>query len=110
VDLREEILILSKEDKYSKSKVVGQVNKNYNDSKILNSVPLFYFKSGPYKNNKLKLTEKMALANDGHFIYLHQKGYGLFKLGTGHGGTALGTVYLHNPEYRKDEDLQMMFF
>lgn len=38
-----------------------------------------------------------ALTCDGHYLYLHNS-HGMFKVGTGFGGTRKGHVYLHRPD------------
>ncbi|RZF32322.1 hypothetical protein LSTR_LSTR001786 [Laodelphax striatellus] len=43
-----------------------------------------------------------ALASDGKFLYLHNS-HGLFKIGSGYGGSIKGHVYLHRPEFYPDK-------
>lgn len=35
---------------------------------------------------------------DGHYLYIHSRS-GLYKIGSGFGGTNKGHVYLHRPDF-----------
>lgn len=43
-----------------------------------------------------------SLASDGHFLYLYSS-RGLFKIGSGHGGTIKGHIYYNVPDFFHDE-------
>jgi hypothetical protein len=43
-----------------------------------------------------------SLASDGQFLYLYTS-KGLFKIGSGYGGTIKGHVYLHKTDFHADD-------
>lgn len=43
-----------------------------------------------------------SLASDGQFLYLYTS-KGLFKIGSGYGGTIKGHVYLHKADFHVDD-------
>ncbi|XP_037787011.1 E3 ubiquitin-protein ligase MYCBP2-like isoform X1 [Penaeus monodon] len=42
--------------------------------------------------------EESTMTCDGHYLYIHN-GHGLFKIGSGFGGTMKGHVYIHRPDF-----------
>ena len=49
------------------------------------------------------MRKNFGYTTDGNFLYLHYKGIGLIKIGTGENEGMLGKVYSHKNFYRKDE-------
>ena len=47
---------------------------------------------------KLKKSFPYSLTSDGTFLYL-QSTHGLYKIGSGYGGTIKGQIYAHNKEF-----------
>ncbi|KAB7503617.1 E3 ubiquitin-protein ligase MYCBP2 [Armadillidium nasatum] len=46
--------------------------------------------------------DKCSMACDGHYLYIHNRG-GLYKIGSGFGGTTKGHIYLHRPDFHPGE-------
>merc|ERR1711899_688466 len=51
-----------------------------------------------YKNGQLRPNLVHSLTSDGTFLYL-QSTHGLYKIGSGYGGTIKGQIYAHNKEF-----------
>lgn len=43
-----------------------------------------------------------SLASDGQYLYLYTS-RGLFKIGSGYGGTIMGNIYLHKHDFLVDD-------
>ena len=50
-----------------------------------------------------------SISCDGRYLYLHCTGSGLYKVGSGYGGTLKGHVYLHQPDFHKKEQGWLAF-
>ena len=51
-----------------------------------------------YKNGQPRPNMVHSLTSDGTFLYL-QSTHGLYKVGSGYGGTIKGQIYAHNKEF-----------
>ena len=49
--------------------------------------------------------EVHSIASDGPHVYL-QTDQGLYKIGSGYGGTVKGRIYLHRPDFEPRNDIQ----
>ncbi|XP_064119634.1 E3 ubiquitin-protein ligase MYCBP2-like isoform X5 [Macrobrachium nipponense] len=45
-----------------------------------------------------ELKEESSMTCDGHYLYIHNA-HGLFKIGSGFGGTMKGHIYMHRPDF-----------
>ena len=98
VDLRLEFDLLKDDEQSGPSE--GSTKKNFSERKVTKQGTIFYLNAGQYKT---ELQDKAAIASDGQFIYLHQEGLGLLKMGTGSAGQMIGQVYQHNPAFRSEQ-------
>jgi hypothetical protein len=68
----------------------GVSKKDFKERKTTRVGTIFYLKSGSHQQ---EIKQKAAFASDGQFIYMHQEGLGLLKMGTGSQGQMIGQVY-----------------
>lgn len=54
--------------------------RDFTERKITRSGIIFYLKSGSHQQ---EIKAKASFACDGQYIYMHQEGLGLLKMGTG---------------------------
>jgi len=55
----------------------------------------------PNEMNNMVLNER-SFVSDGKYLYLHTS-RGLLKIGSGHGGTIWGHIYIHNADFYPTE-------
>ncbi|XP_063236464.1 E3 ubiquitin-protein ligase MYCBP2 isoform X2 [Bacillus rossius redtenbacheri] len=65
-------------------------------------IDTFHVKIGSTTNNIHNATTMRSLASDGQYVYLFVS-RGLYKIGSGYGGTIKGHVYLHKPDFYIDD-------
>jgi len=63
---------------------------------------IFFLKAGKYQQ-EIKSKAAFACDGDGSYIYFHQEGLGLVKMGTGASGQMIGQVFQHKSDYRSGE-------
>jgi hypothetical protein len=97
IDLRQEFDLIKEEDHHhAQESSASSEKRDFSSRKRTKQGNIFALKKNP-------ATEKVSLASDGQFIYLHQEGLGLMKLGTGAQGQMIGQVFSHNASYRSGE-------
>jgi hypothetical protein len=80
--LRQEFDLLKEED-HSSGTENTLLKKDFSERKISKSGTIFYLKKNP-------VNEKASFACDTQYLYLHQEGLGLLKMGTGVAGQMIG--------------------
>jgi len=55
------------------------------------------------------LRKNVGFTTDGEFFYLHIKGQGLMKIGTGEADQMIGKVYAHKESYRTNEKCKLLY-
>lgn len=105
VDLRQELELLKEDDSVS-SGTEGSQKKNFDERTITKRGTIFYLKTGAYQQ---EISKEASFACDGKFIYMHQQGLGLLKMGTGSVGQMIGQVYQHNASYKSEEKVSLLF-
>lgn len=55
------------------------------------------------------MKKNFGFTTDGEFLYIHCKGLGLMKIGTGENNKMLGKVYAHKNFYRQDEKCKLLY-
>lgn len=56
------------------------------------------------------MKKNFGFTTDGEYFYIHYKGLGLLKVGTGENESMLGKVYLHKSNYRVEEKCKILYF
>ena len=93
VDLRIELEILLKESMQAQDdkSVIKKIQK-FGDIKVTKNGTIFFLKAGKYQQ-EIKQKASITCDGEGQFIYIHQEGLGLVKLGTGAQGQMIGQVF-----------------
>lgn len=68
---------------------------------------LFYLQNLIASDKVMK--KNFGFACDGEYFYIHYKGLGLLKIGTGENESMLGKVYLHKSYYRVEEKCKLLY-
>lgn len=55
------------------------------------------------------MRKNFGYTTDGNYFYIHYKGQGLLKIGTGENDKMIGKVYTHKVNYRKDEKCKLLY-
>jgi hypothetical protein len=84
VDIRTELDILMKSSGQSGTNEDSGAKKipKFGDIKVIKSGIIFFLKAGKYQQ-EIKSRAAFTCDGDGSYIYLHQEGLGLVKMGTG---------------------------
>jgi hypothetical protein len=56
------------------------------------------------------IRKNIGFTTDGNFFYIHLKGYGLLKIGTGENDKMLGKVYIHKAYFMRDERCSLVYY
>ena len=95
IDLRQELDALLKDGGEVESEEAAASNATvkklpkFGDKKTTKSGILFYLKAGQYAQ-QIKQRASFAVDGDGQYIYMHQEGLGLLKMGVGASGQMIG--------------------
>ena len=89
VDLRQELELLGGEGDLNQNSE-GLQKKDFSERKTTRQGTIFYLKAGTYQQ---EIKKTAAFAQDGQFIYMHQEGLGLLKMGTGAAGQMIGQIF-----------------
>ena len=81
--------------------------QKFGDIKIIKNGIVFFLKAGKYKQ-EFKSSSGFTCDGEGSYIYLHQEGLGLVKMGTGAPGQMIGQVFQHKSDYRSGERVQLL--
>lgn len=79
VDLRQELELLKEEGDSTGDDASSK--RDFKERLVTKVGTIFYLKSGTHVQ---EIKQKAAFASDGQYIYMHQEGLGLLKMGTGH--------------------------
>ncbi|CDW73494.1 UNKNOWN [Stylonychia lemnae] len=105
VDLRQELELLKEESTGSQDGSDSVLKKDYKERKVTRTGTIFYLQSGSFKQ---EIKQRASFASDGQYIYMHQEGLGLLKMGTGAQGQMIAQVYLHKNEYKSGEQVSLL--
>lgn len=61
----------------------------FGDKKVTKSGIIFFLKAGKHQQD-IKKSASFAVDTEGQYIYMHQEGLGLVKMGTGAQGQMIG--------------------
>ncbi len=89
--MRTELNILIKENGSSQDEGVKKIPK-FGEIKISKSGIIFFLKAGKYQQ-EIKKSASFAIDSEGQYVYMHQEGLGLVKMGAGAQGQMIGQVY-----------------
>ncbi len=86
------------------AKGAAKKHPKFGNVKITKNGTIFFLKAGKYQQ-EIKKKSAFTCDGKGQFIYFHQAGLGLVKMGAGASGQMIGQIFQHLPDYRNDEHI-----